>query len=74
MVALATREQAAAEQRQAGRGASRLFEPGGATLEDVVLRVWEDLAAEGRAACPVCGGSMSPPADGGCPACGSELS
>jgi hypothetical protein len=74
MAALATREQAAAEQPQAGRGTSRLFEPGGATLEDVVLRAWDDLAAEGRAVCLVCGGSMSPSADGGCPACGSELS
>jgi tRNA(Ile2) C34 agmatinyltransferase TiaS len=74
MAALATREQAVAEQRQSGQGASRLFEPGGATLEDVVLLVWEDLTAEGRAVCPVCGGSMSPSADGGCPACGSELS
>ena len=71
MAALATREQAVAEQRQAGQGASKLFEPGGATLEDVVLRVWEDLAAEGRAVCPVCGGSMSPSADGGCRTCGS---
>ncbi len=74
MAALATREQAVVEQRQSGPGGSRLFEPGGATLEDVVLRVWEDLAAEGRAVCPVCGGSMSPSADGGCRACGSELS
>ncbi len=74
MAALATREHAVAEQPQAGRGGSRLFEPGGATLEDVVLRAWEDLAAEGRAVCPVCGGSMSPAADGGCPGCGSELS
>jgi rubrerythrin len=73
MAALATREHAVAEQRQAGHGPSRLFEPGGSTLEDVVLRVWKDLAAEGRAVCPVCGGSMSPSADGGCPACGSEL-
>jgi tRNA(Ile2) C34 agmatinyltransferase TiaS len=74
MAALATREQAVAEQRQAGHGPSRLFEPGGTTLEDVVLHVWEDLAAEGRAVCPVCGDSMSPAGDGGCPACGSELS
>ena len=74
MAALATREQAVAEQRQPGPAGSRLFEPGGATLEDVVLLVWEDLAAEGRAVCPVCGGSMSPSADGGCRACGSELS
>jgi tRNA(Ile2) C34 agmatinyltransferase TiaS len=74
MAPLATREQIVAEQPQSDPGASRLFEPGGATLEDVVLRVWEDLMADGRAVCPVCGGSMSPSADGGCPACGSKLS
>ena len=74
MAALATRERAVAERPQADGGAARLFEPGGATLEDVVLRVWEGLAAEGRAVCPVCRGSMSPSADGGCRACGSELS
>ena len=74
VAALATREQAVAEQRQSGRGGSRLFEPGGATLEDVVLLAWEDLVAEGRAVCPVCGSSMSPSAEGGCRACGSELS
>jgi rubrerythrin len=74
MAALATREQTVVEQRQAGHRPSRLFEPDGSTLEDVVLRIWEDLAAEGRAVCPVCGGSMAPSADGGCPACGSELS
>ena len=74
MAALATRERAVAERPQVDRRGSRLFEPGGATLEDVVLRVWEDLAAERRAVCPVCGGSMSPSADGGCRACGSDLS
>jgi hypothetical protein len=73
MAALATREQSVVEQAQAGHGASRLFEPGGATLEDVVSRVWENLVADGRAVCPVCGGSMSPSSDGGCHACGSEL-
>jgi hypothetical protein len=74
MAVLATREQAVAEQPQAGQGASRLFEPGGATLEDSILAAWEDLIAQGRSECPVCGGSMSPSADGGCPDCGSELS
>jgi len=74
MSALATREQAVAEQRQSADGASRLFEPGGATLEDSILAVWEDLVAHGCAECPVCGRSMSPSADGGCPTCGSELS
>jgi len=76
MAALATREHSTAERPQpahASSGApSRLFEPGGATLEDVVLGVWADLVADGRAECPVCGGSIS--ADGGCLGCGSELS
>jgi hypothetical protein len=74
MAALATREQAVVAQPMAGHGASRLFEPGGATLEDSILAVWEDLVAQGCAECPICGGSMSPSADGGCPTCGSELS
>jgi len=74
MAALATREQAVAEQRQSGQGASRLFEPGGATLEDSILAVWADLVGQECAECPVCGGPMSTSADGGCPACGSELS
>jgi hypothetical protein len=51
--------------------APRLFEPAGSTLEDLVLSAWEDLAADGRAECPVCGGEMSPP---GCSDCGSQLS
>jgi hypothetical protein len=51
--------------------APRLFEPAGSTLEDLVLGAWEDLAVEGRAECPVCGGKMSPP---GCSDCGSQLS
>jgi rubrerythrin len=73
MAALATREQGIAEQPRAERRVPRLFEPGGASLEDSILAVWEDLVAEGRAECPVCGGSMSPSADGGCPSCGSKL-
>jgi len=52
--------------------AARLFEPGGATLEDLVLEAWEGLMVEGRIECPVCGGSMS--AADGCDACGSQLS
>ncbi|MEK6276948.1 MAG: hypothetical protein AABM29_02915 [Actinomycetota bacterium] len=50
----------------------RLFEPGGSTLEDVILGAWEDLAAGGPAECPVCGGRMRPA--GGCDDCGSDLS
>ena len=71
MGALATRERAIAERPQADPHASRLFEPRGATLEDSILAVWQELVAEGRADCPVCGGSIS--ADGGCAGCGSEL-
>jgi hypothetical protein len=52
--------------------AERLFESGGPTLEDVVLGAWEELVAEGRAECPVCGGAMS--MLGGCAECGSDLS
>ena len=72
MAALATREQGIAERSQAGKGASRLFEPGSVTLEEAILAVWKDLVTEGRAECPVCGGAIS--VEGGCPACGSELS
>ena len=71
MAPVATREPALAERPPAEASAHRLFEPGGVTLEDAVLSVWEDLVANGRAECPVCGGSMS--AAGGCESCGSEL-
>jgi hypothetical protein len=57
----------------AERPAARLFEPraGGVSLEDKILRTWEDLAGRGDAGCPVCGGRMRVTA--GCEACGSEL-
>ena len=71
MAPVATRERSAAERPQPDRGASRLFEPGSVTLEDSIVAVWESLAAEGSAECPVCGGSIS--AEGGCADCGSEL-
>jgi hypothetical protein len=57
---------------RAERSAQRLFEPGGLTLEDVVLGVWEELVADGRAECPVCGDAMS--MLDGCAGCGSDLS
>jgi hypothetical protein len=50
----------------------RLFEPGGQTLEDVVLGAWEELVADGRAECPACGGAMTMLS--GCKECGAELS
>jgi hypothetical protein len=71
MAALATRDRAVAERPQADQGESRLFQPGSVSLEDSILAVWTDLVAEGRADCPVCGGSIS--ADRGCAGCGSEL-
>ena len=72
MSAVATSEPRAGMGRpQTGRSAPRLFESGEVRLEDVVLKAWEDLVVDGRAGCPVCGGSMSP---GGCASCGSELS
>ena len=43
----------------------------GSTLEDSILRVWEDLASGGPAECPVCRGSLEP---SGCTNCGSLLS
>jgi hypothetical protein len=54
----------------------RLFEPqadqDGVSLEDSILRAWEDLAGSGSVECPVCGGRMRVSA--GCEACGSALS
>ena len=77
MGALATRQDVAAERPTAGEASSSgapstLFEPGGTTLEESILGVWDELVAEGNTACPVCGDSMS--AAGGCEACGAELS
>ena len=60
------------DQRATGRSATRLFEPAGSTLEDVILGAWEDLAAGGPAECPVCRGRIR--ISSGCEDCGSELS
>jgi hypothetical protein len=77
MAALATRDPAtdvadrpAAEHSEA----QRLFQPrpDGVSLEDRVLGVWEELAGDGRAECPVCGGRLH--AASGCGDCGAELS
>jgi hypothetical protein len=70
MAAVATRDQAVRPPR---RRASRLFEPRTVSLEESILSVWRDLVDQGRGECPVCGGPMSPVAEGGCARCGSEL-
>jgi hypothetical protein len=71
MSAAATARQGTAVIERPQRGdRPRLFDDG-VTLEDRILGAWEDLVVEGRAACPVCGGSMV--ADSGCRDCGSEL-
>jgi hypothetical protein len=64
--------QAALAEPQTESSTQRLFEPGGLTLEDTVLGAWEELVANGRVECPVCGGAMSMLT--GCEGCGSELS
>ena len=76
MAALATRQDVSAARPRAAEDSpgarSTLFEPGGTTLEDSILGVWEDLVADGRAQCPVCAGAMD--VAGGCEGCGAELS
>jgi tRNA(Ile2) C34 agmatinyltransferase TiaS len=71
VAAVAIKERADVGREATQAGEARLFEPGGVTLEDIVLEAWEDLASQGRADCPVCGDSMT--VAGGCRACGSEL-
>jgi len=51
------------------------------TLEDALVRAWDDLASGGRAECLVCGGEFDaspafavPPAVGECQGCGSSIS
>lgn len=55
-----------------GSASERLFEPGGATLEDRISAAWDDLAVDGRTECPVCAQTMV--FTDGCSGCGSELS
>ena len=54
---------------------------GGPTLDDLIVGVWEGMAADLTAPCPVCAGSLEPrygagaaPVAGRCRDCGSELS
>lgn len=70
--AVTTTRPALADRPPARIPAAQLFEPGGVTLEDVVVALWDELVAEGRAECPVCGGSITPAA--ACGSCGAELS
>jgi hypothetical protein len=59
-----------------------LLDPVGAegTLDDLIVALWEDLGADRRVDCPVCGGVMTPAysaharAIGGtCTGCGSSV-
>jgi hypothetical protein len=52
----------------------------GATLEQLIGRLWEEVLAEGAAACPVCGGEMvgrasahARPTEGCCRQCGTTI-
>jgi hypothetical protein len=53
---------------------------GGPTLDDLLVGVWEDLAAHQTVACPACGESMSPrysagpvPVGGRCQSCHTTI-
>ena len=76
MSAVATREPrtAVVERPQRGVDGPRLFDDG-VRLEETILELWEDIVVEGRAACPVCGGSMTAGSGhAACSGCGAELS
>jgi DnaJ-class molecular chaperone len=74
VAAVASPPGAATKQAQAPRPQA-LFEGGSATLEEAILGVWQELVAEGRARCPVCGDAMdAADSAGACEACGAELS
>jgi hypothetical protein len=54
---------------------------GGPTLDDLVVGVWEGLAAHRTVACPACGEAMKPrygagpaPVGGRCNGCGTTIS
>jgi hypothetical protein len=68
--------------READHPGPSLFDDlgGEPTLDEVLSRAWEGLAAHQHVACPVCGGGMSPsygahalPIGGSCGSCGTQL-
>jgi hypothetical protein len=56
-----------------GRPSARLFDPPGGelSLEESILGVWDELAREGEASCPVCADRIR--AAQACDGCGSLL-
>jgi len=59
----------------------QLDDRGRLTLDELLVGVWEGLRSDRTAACPVCGGAMTPrhghgprPVGGGCTSCGATLS
>jgi hypothetical protein len=81
--AVAERQPWALDQPQHGRGSAALrrlaaARGGRLTLERRLGEVWEGLAADGAAECPLCRGLMARPAGAAGPACcqdcGSALS
>ena len=77
MSALATRDRPRVAHERQRRNLAAHAVDDGPTLEDSILRAWEGLIVDGRAACPVCGGAMTPGArsaqGGACAGCGSQL-
>ena len=70
-----------APERPAMAGPREEGEPRGPTLDDLLVEVWEGLAADRSARCPVCQGTLEPrygagpaPVAARCRDCGSELS
>jgi hypothetical protein len=69
------------EPRGAGDRLERASQQGGGlTLDDLVVGVWEGLAAHRTVACPACGAAMTPrygagpaPVGGRCGGCGTTI-
>jgi hypothetical protein len=80
--AVALERRAVRGRGERARGAATLFDDVGGepTLDRVLSRAWEGLAAQRAVACPVCGGEMGPddgaaalPAGGRCRSCETTL-